>query len=100
MAMATVRFHRLAAAEYRAALAWYHVRSEKAAWDFRDEIRRAIQLLETDPDQGTVFKGPYLWMRLRRFPFLLYYKVISPDVVTVYAVAHARRRLGYWLRRK
>ena|SRR5260370_40030832 len=56
MAMATVRFHRLAAAEYRAALAWYHVRSEKAAWDFRDEIRRAIQLLETDPARALFSK--------------------------------------------
>jgi plasmid stabilization system protein ParE len=100
MPKAIVSLHRLASAEYRAALAWYRIRSSKAAADFRSEIRRVIQRLRKDPDQGTVFKGPNYWMRVRRFPYLLYYRTVSPGRVTVYAIAHERRRLGYWLRRK
>ncbi|SRR6266851_976606 len=100
MAKRKVRFHRLAAAEYKAALAWYRVRSQKATGEFRDEMRRVMQRLRTVPDPGVVFRGPYRWVRLRRFPFLLYFKILSLDVITVYAVAHARRRLGYWLRRR
>jgi plasmid stabilization system protein ParE len=96
----TVRFHRLAATEYKGALAWYRVRSAKAAKDFKIEIKRVVQRLLADPYQGTVFREPFRWMRLQRFPYLLYYKVISPKAVTVYAVAHERRRLGYWLRRR
>ncbi len=79
MAEAMVRFHRLAAAEYKSALAWYRVRSQKAASEFRDELGQVIQ---------------------RRFPYVLYFKIVSPDVITIYALAHARRRLGYWLRRR
>jgi plasmid stabilization system protein ParE len=100
MPRSIVRFHRLAAAEYKAALAWYRVRSPKAAGDFRSEIKRVIQRLAIAPDQGTIFKGAFRWMRLRRFPYLLYYKIVSLDTVTVYAVTHGRRRLGYWLRRR
>jgi hypothetical protein len=38
-------------------------------------------------------------MRLRRYPYLLYYARTDPAQVTVFAVAHASRRPGYWLRR-
>lgn len=100
MAKATVRFHRLAAAEYKAALAWYRIRSEKAAGEFRNELRRMMQRLRTVTGSGTVFRGAYRWIRLRRFPYLLYFKIVSPDIIIIYAVAHARRRLGYWLRRR
>ncbi len=100
MAEAMVRFHRLAAAEYKSALAWYRVRSQKAASEFRDELGRVMQRLRTVPKPGTVFRGEYRWIRLRRFPYVLYFKIVSPDVITIYALAHARRRLGYWLRRR
>jgi hypothetical protein len=99
MSKGMVRFHRLAAVEYKAALAWYRIRSNKAAGEFRDEMRRVIQQLEADPHWRILFRGAYRWTRLRRFPYLLYYKTVAPDTITIYAVAHARRRLGYWLRR-
>jgi hypothetical protein len=52
------------------------------------------------PLQGALFRGTFRWMRTRRFPYLLFYEVVDSSVIRVYAVAHARRRLGYWLRRK
>ena len=100
MPKAVIHFHPLAAAEYRAALSWYRNRSNMAAQGFRDEIRRVIHRIAADPDQGTIFRGPYRWMRLRRFPYLVFYKSLSANAVRIQAVAHGRRRLGYWLRRK
>ncbi|HKI37123.1 MAG TPA: hypothetical protein VKA46_35040 [Gemmataceae bacterium] len=38
-------------------------------------------------------------MRVRRFQYVLYYEIIDPSRVRVFAVAHTRRRPGYWLRR-
>ena len=99
MPTAVVYFHRLAAAEYRRARDWYRIRSALAGGRFRDEIRRVIRRIAATPDLGTVYRGPYRWMRLHRFPYLLYYRALAPNAVMVYAVAHARRRLGYWLRR-
>jgi len=40
----------------------------------------------------------YRRMVLRRFPYLLFYE-IRDDVVEFVAVAHTRRRPGYWLSR-
>jgi hypothetical protein len=46
-----------------------------------------------------VLDGPSRWVRLRQFPYVIYYR-IDGDKPIVMAVAHGRRRLGYWLRRK
>jgi hypothetical protein len=100
MAKAVIQFHPKAAAEYRAALSWYRGRSRWVADKFRDEMKPVIHEIATDSDQGTVFRGPYHWMRLRRYPYLDFYKSLSARMVRIQAVAHGRRRFGYWLRRK
>ena len=93
-------FHRLAAREYRLARSWYRRRSPATAERFRDEVDRVVKRISEDPLQGAVFRDDFRWMRLQRFPYLLFYEVVDSSVIRVYAVAHARRRLGYWLRRK
>lgn len=96
----SVVFHRLAAREYRLARAWYRRRSPATAERFRDEVDRVVKRISKAPLQGAVFRDDFRWMRLQRFPYLLFYEVVDSSVIRVYAVAHARRRLGYWLRRK
>jgi hypothetical protein len=46
-----------------------------------------------------VYHRHYRWVRTRRFPYILYYRLVDADEVLIVAVAHARRRPGYWLRR-
>ena len=96
----TVVFHRLAASEYRLARSWYRRRSPSAAGRFRAQVNRVVERMSVVPLQGSLFRGSFRWMRTRRFPYLLFYEVVDSSVIRVYAVAHARRRLGYWLRRK
>jgi hypothetical protein len=38
-------------------------------------------------------------MRVRRFPYVLYYEILDSFTVMIYAVSHTGRRPGYWLRR-
>ena len=95
----TVVFHRLAAREFRLARSWYRGRSLSAADRFRDEVDRVVRRICEAPLQGAIFRGPFRWMCTRRFPYLLFYEVVDSSVIRVYAVAHARRRLGYWLKR-
>ena len=99
MANFNVRFHRLAAREYHDSLSWYAHRSKRAARQFRDEILRLIHLIETVSNQGSIYQGVYRWMRFRGFPYVVYYGPIGSTDIVLYAVAHARRRPGYWRRR-
>ncbi len=55
--------------------------------------------IAANPTAGAPIFAHFRWMRTRRFKFILYYGPTAPDVYEVFAVAHASRRPGYWLRR-
>jgi ParE toxin of type II toxin-antitoxin system, parDE len=95
-----VRFHRLAAQEYRNARSWYERRREGLGFDFRAEVDRAIARVTSQPDRWPSFRERFRRVRLRRFPYALYCHIADPDLILVLAVAHSRRRPGYWLRRE
>ena len=99
MAIRTVDVHPLAEKEMRAAYRRYARLNPEAAVRFRAALDRVAERIATGAEQGAPFRLRYRWMRLRRFPYLLYYEIRDPLPVLVYAVAHSRRRLGYWLRR-
>jgi hypothetical protein len=99
MAKRIVIIHSLAEKEYRTALRWYARRSAWAAHRFEEAVDQVVERIASAAIQGTPFKSRFRWMRTKRFPFLLYYDVPDSGPVWVYAVAHGRRKLGYWLRR-
>ena len=99
MATALVIFHRLAAQEYRAALRWYARRSLRAALGFKAAVDSVAQRLENAPQQGTRYTGRFLWMRVHKYPYLVYFEMLAPALVRVLALAHCRRKPGYWLSR-
>jgi plasmid stabilization system protein ParE len=99
MAAAVVRFHRLALREAQTAYRWYALRSLRAAQAFQDQLDRAVQWIAAAPNSWPVYRGSNHWIRARGFPYIVYYRVLDPTSVLVKAVAHTRRRTGYWLRR-
>lgn len=94
-----VLFHRLAITDYRAAWTWYSRRSPALAAAFHGAVGQAAQKIGDDPNRWPTFRARYRWVRTPRFPYILYYHVLDDVHVLVMAVAHARRRPGYWLRR-
>ena len=90
-----VEFHPEAVTEARGAFEWYQDRSDSAAQAFLAELDAAVAQIIESPERWPAFlKGTRRYL-FRRFPFFLVYRVAS-DVVQVVAVAHARRRPGYW----
>jgi len=94
-----VSFHRLAAKELKRAFRWYHRRSPMAARRFVEAMDRAIAKIQEDPARWPRFRQRFRWIKTHRFPFVLYYEILGADDIMIMAVAHARRRLGYWARR-
>src|SRR6058998_2641278 len=99
MSRIDVVFHELAAKEYRSARRWYRKRSPAAADNFRIAIDEVVLRIAETPEQGVIFRERYRWLRTRRFPYVVFYEVTSETRATIYAVAHGRRRPGYWVRR-
>jgi hypothetical protein len=94
-----VLFHRLAARDFVTARRWYARRSAQAEVWFVAAVAATLRFVEANPLLAPAYRGNYRWQRVRRFPYVLYFEPIAAGAVYVYAVAHAGRRPGYWLRR-
>lgn len=81
--------------EIEEAFHWYFARSPVAASAFRTEIIGAIDSLAEDPLAWPADAEGVRYYVLRRFPYTIHYEVTGSDV-TVLAVAHQRRKPGYW----
>jgi toxin ParE1/3/4 len=91
----TVRIHPAALEEAEAAVAWYSKRSRTAADAFLDELDRTIRQISQHPEQYEAREFNTRRAILRRFPYLIVFREGS-EGIEVIAVAHGRRRPGYW----
>jgi len=93
-----LRFHPQAEQEYLTALAWYRERSPIAAINFESAFELAVERIKEAPERWPIYFQHFRKYTLRQFPFSLVYRDLSSGVV-VFAVAHGRRRPGYWIDR-
>lgn len=93
--MLAVELHPAAAAEIEDADAWYHAQNPRAAEAYRAELGRVIEAVRRDPERWPRLAAGLRRQPLRWFPFSLVYRA-EPDRILVIAVAHHRRKPGYW----
>ncbi|MBZ0116075.1 MAG: type II toxin-antitoxin system RelE/ParE family toxin [Sandaracinaceae bacterium] len=97
------RIHPTAARELDAAAAWYEAQEPGLGAAFLEAYAvKLVQALER-PRSGSPYHaaGRRVEIRkfgLRRFPYTIFVAIADGDV-TVVAVAHQRRRPGYWTKR-
>lgn len=90
-----VSFHPYALDEAVAATDWYEKRSPRAAELFLNEMDRVIARASVYPEQFPVLDFGIRRAMLRRFPFLVVFRETDGGTEIV-AIAHSRRRPGYW----
>jgi len=96
--IASITFHPEAAAELKAAFLWYHERNPAVAESFRKEAIQAVNLVSESPmrwQEITLAQRKYVFPR---FPFSLIYRTTENDLEII-AVAHQKRKPGYWKKR-
>jgi len=98
MASKPLRFHPRAEQEYLTALRWYRERSLIAAINFESAFEQAAGRIRESPERWPIYVANFRKYTLRQFPFSIVYQDFSSEVV-VFAVAHGRRRPGYWMDR-
>lgn len=92
--MKPLELHPLALAESEAAAVWYAERDPRVAARFVQELDVTLGLIVEAPDRWPIYLGVHRVL-LSRFPYSVLYRD-EPLRVLVVAIAHARRRPGYW----
>jgi len=96
MSARRVEVHPDALIEADAALTWYAERSTRAPGAFLAEIQQAIASIAEAPRRWPILEGDCRKFSLFRFPYLIVYREKTADLIQVVAVAHGRRKPGYW----
>jgi len=99
LAAPSVRLHPEAIAEAKAAYEWYAERNPAAANAFISELDDAISQIQTSPERWPMHLHDTRKFLFRRFPYGVIYR-ITESAIQVIAVAHGRRRPGYWKSRR
>lgn len=95
-----IRFDPAARIEFIEAIRWYAQEAGPVyATDFRNEVHRVLVLLSNHPALGTPSTNDTRSMVVHRYPFSIIYRT-RPDSLHVLAIAHQRRRPGYWVGRR
>jgi plasmid stabilization system protein ParE len=89
-------FLKAAQAELDAAVDYYadHA-SERVAEAFLQDALQTRQRLIEHPEIGKPISKQLRVLTFRHFPYSLIYR-LSTDTISIHAVAHQRRRFGYW----
>jgi toxin ParE1/3/4 len=89
-----------ASSELREAALWYEAERPGVGLAFLAAVDRGMEQVAAWPETGTPVPGvsadlPVRKLSIPRFPYCLAY-LVADDAIRVLAVAHERRRPGYW----
>lgn len=93
-----VRLHPEAAEEFAEQVDYYERLQPGLGGRFYDEVMETLGWIRHHPRLPRVWRG-YRRVNLKVFPFYIAYVVLK-ERTWVLAVAHARRKPGYWLPRR
>lgn len=98
--MNRVRFHPAARDELEEATRRYERDVAGLGNQFYSQVVASLTLLRAFPYSAPVLSGDLRRQVLPRFPYNLIYEVWDGDFLYVIAVAHQKRRPGYWSDRR
>ena len=96
-----IRISELASDELSEAVRWYEARRFGLGGDFFDAVNATLVLVETSPEIGATVSpdGHTRRVLVARFPYQVVYR-LRPTELVIVAIAHLKRRPGYWTNRR
>ena len=94
-----VTFHEEAKAEFLEAVRYYEDRVPGLGHALIDDVEQALREIPDSPSACPTIGAGIRRRILRKFPYSLLY-VEEPGRIRILAVAHHRRRPGYWKDRR
>jgi plasmid stabilization system protein ParE len=95
MAKLPIYYHPEARIEADDAFDWYRERSRTAAERFQQQLEAAQDAIQATPNAWAEYMLGTRHYLLKRYPYVVVYRV-TENRIEVIAVAHGRRKPGYW----
>ncbi len=98
MAKLPISFHPDARREAEAAFDYYSERSASAADAFYQALAASQTAIQDSPQSWATYLYGTRRFLLNRFPYLVVYRA-TDEQIEIVAIAHGRRKPGYWAKR-
>jgi len=90
-----LEFHPDARIDALEAYDWYAERSQQAADTFHEELQVAGRAIQQSSERWANYLFGTRRYLMKRYPFVVVYR-LAADRIEIMAVAHGRRKPGYW----
>ena len=98
--MTTITFLLKAEEEMNFSAKYYNQKAPGLGFDFLEEIEKSLTIIEESPERWKFYGENIRKYNVRRFPFSIYYVYEKDeDKIIIIAVAHQKRKPGYWKER-
>ena len=98
--MRSITFLFEAEEEMNASAQYYNQQASGLGLEFLVEIEKSLQVIEKNPERWSHYEKNIHKYNTRRFPFSIYYAFEKDlDKIIIIAVAHQKRKPGYWKKR-
>ena len=95
-----VRFQCSAVREYQLTRQYYSRIDPNLADRFRSAVDAVVARILADPNSLPEAGSGFRRIRVKNFPYVIFFKVLDGETIGIYTVAHTSRRPGYWRRRR
>jgi len=96
----SVEYHPIIEHELREIINYYNKCSNGLGLEFLDEFERQILKIVSMPTQWMIIESDIRRSLMRRFPYMIYFRVVGSDVLRVTVVKHQHRHPSYGRHRK
>jgi plasmid stabilization system protein ParE len=95
-----VEYHPAIEHELREIIGYYNLCSQGLGLEFLNEFERHVLKVASMPTQWRLVEGDIRRALMKRFPYVIYFRVLENDVLRVTVVKHQRRHPDFGLSRK
>ncbi len=95
-----IEYHPALDLELKEVREYYESQSAGLGSDFVDEFERQVLKIATMPERWMIVRGDLRRSLMKRFPYVIYFRLSEYDVVRVTVVKHEKRHPSYGMQRK
>ena len=95
-----IEYHPDLEAELAEIITYYNERSPRLGDDFLNEFERHVLRIAAMPTRWMVIRGEIRRTLMKRFPYVILFRIIDASVIRITVVKHERRHPAYGIHRR
>ena len=95
-----IEYHPDLEGELAEIIAYYNERSPRLGDDFLNEFERHVLQIAAMPTRWMVVRGEIRRALMKRFPYVILFRIIGSSVIRITVVKHERRHPAYGMQRR